>query len=107
MAKPMQDAGVEGLIPEAWLPIYHNPLASTSDIAGFQMEGEGALSFPLQRMRLESTISAEAGQKANVVLWCPGVPGRHCGILEVSPTARAGSGDPVYRGQRKGREGFI
>ncbi|MEK4063447.1 MULTISPECIES: DUF1961 family protein [unclassified Paenibacillus] len=71
MAKPMQDAGVEGLIPEAWLPIYHNPLASTSDIAGFQMEGEGALSFPLQRMRLESTISAEAGQKANVVLWCP------------------------------------
>lgn len=71
MAKPMKDAAVEGLIPEAWRPIYHNPLVTASDIAGFRMEGEGALSFPLQRMRLESTMNAEAGQKANVVLWCP------------------------------------
>ena len=71
MTNPSRKATVEGLIPETWKAIYHNPLATADDVAGFRMEGEGAISFPLQRMRLESTIDAEAGQKANVVLWFP------------------------------------
>ncbi|WP_049568030.1 DUF1961 family protein [Nonomuraea sp. SBT364] len=51
--------------------IYRNPLAGPGDLAGFRMEGEGALSFPLGRMRLESRRPPADGQAANLVLWCP------------------------------------
>jgi hypothetical protein len=48
--------------------LYENPLASPDDLAGFRMEGDGAVSFPLGRLRLESVRPAEDGQDANVVL---------------------------------------
>jgi hypothetical protein len=51
--------------------IYDNPLASPTDIAGWRMEGDGATSFPLGRMRMEGTRDPEEGQAANIVHWCP------------------------------------
>ncbi len=51
--------------------IYRNPLATPDDLAGFRMEGDGAVSFPQGRMRLESRRAAAEGQAANLVLWCP------------------------------------
>lgn len=51
--------------------IYENPLASAADIEGFVLEGSALLSFPNGRLRMENAMSAEEGQKANYVLWCP------------------------------------
>ncbi|MFC9689294.1 DUF1961 family protein [Kribbella sp. NPDC056951] len=51
--------------------LYNNPLAAADDLAGFRLEGDGAVSFPMGRLRLESTRSPDDGQDANVVLWCP------------------------------------
>lgn len=51
--------------------LYENPLASAEDLATFRLEGDGAVSFPLGRLRLESVRPPEDGQDANVVLWCP------------------------------------
>ncbi|MBG0817187.1 DUF1961 family protein [Planomonospora sp. ID82291] len=50
---------------------YRNPLASPADLDGFRLEGEGAITFPRGRMRLESLRPPEDGQDANIVLWCP------------------------------------
>lgn len=58
-------------IPEGWREIYRNNLERPSQVEGFRMEGDGAVSFPQGRLRLESTRGAEEGQKANVVFWCP------------------------------------
>lgn len=51
--------------------IYHNPLASVDDLKGFQLEGDGAFSFPMGRWRLEGTRHPDEQQKANIVVWCP------------------------------------
>ncbi len=51
--------------------IYENSLASETDIKGFKMEGGGAVSFPMGRMRLEATGDVKEGQKSNIVFWCP------------------------------------
>jgi hypothetical protein len=51
--------------------IYQNPLVASADIDGWRMEGDGATSFPMQRMRMEGTRDLEEGQKANIVHWCP------------------------------------
>ncbi|GAA2659294.1 DUF1961 family protein [Paractinoplanes durhamensis] len=51
--------------------LYHNRLGSAADIADFRMEGDGAVSFPRGRLRLESLRPPEDGQDANIVLWCP------------------------------------
>ncbi|MDX6282182.1 MAG: hypothetical protein QOH03_3253 [Kribbellaceae bacterium] len=53
--------------------LYENALASAADLEGFRLEGDGAVSFPLGRLRLESRRSPadDADQDANVVLWCP------------------------------------
>lgn len=51
--------------------IYENPLASSEDVRDFILEGEAALSFPLNRMRLESVKDPAEGQKSNYVFWCP------------------------------------
>ncbi|ETT77641.1 hypothetical protein C173_03959 [Paenibacillus sp. FSL R7-277] len=59
------------MIPEGWHKIYRNTLEGPAQVEGFRMEGDGAVSFPQGRLRLESTRSAEEGQKANVVFWCP------------------------------------
>lgn len=52
-------------------PLYTNPLASDKDLAGFRLEGDGAVSFPMGRLRLESTRPPSDSQAANIVLWCP------------------------------------
>ncbi|QSB15822.1 DUF1961 family protein [Natronosporangium hydrolyticum] len=57
--------------PEPTTQLYANPLASEADLTGFRLEGEGAVSFPQRRLRLEGTRPAEDGQAANIVLWCP------------------------------------
>nr|WP_313957641.1 DUF1961 family protein [Paenibacillus sp. Y412MC10] len=59
------------LIPEGWHRIYNNSLAKPEHAAGFRMEGEAAVTFPLGRMRLESVLDEAEGQRANFVLWCP------------------------------------
>lgn len=50
--------------------IYENKLAHETDVADFRLEGDGALSFPRARMRIEGTRDPEEGQAANIVLWC-------------------------------------
>lgn len=51
--------------------LYSNKLSKEEDIVDFRMEGEGAVTFPMGRMRMESLLDPEEGQKANLVLWCP------------------------------------
>jgi hypothetical protein len=51
--------------------IYHNPLASEADIEGWRMEGDGGVSFPEGRMRMENLRDPSEGQKSNFVHWCP------------------------------------
>lgn len=50
--------------------IYQNPLSTSEDVKDFVLEGEAAISFPQNRMRLENKIHADEGQKANYVYWC-------------------------------------
>lgn len=69
MITQQADAG----IPEGWREFYRNTLEGPAQVEGFRMEGDGAVSFPQGRLRLESTRGAEEGQKANVVFWCPEV----------------------------------
>lgn len=73
------------LIPEQWREIYRNTLTDPEQTAGFRMEGDGTVTFPMGRLRLESTRDASEGQKANVVFWCPEV---FPGDLAVSWTFR-------------------
>ncbi len=51
--------------------IYENPLSCEKDIADFVLEGRALISFPEGKLRLENAMTAENGQKANYVLWCP------------------------------------
>lgn len=51
--------------------IYHNPLAQEDDVGRFRLEGEGKISFPNGRLRLENALDPALGQKANLVYWCP------------------------------------
>lgn len=51
--------------------LYENPLASASDVRDFRMEGDGAISFPRGRLRLEGLRDPGEGQRANIVFWCP------------------------------------
>lgn len=51
--------------------IYENPLSCEEDIKGFVLEGSAKLSFPEGKLRMENALTAEQGQKANYVLWCP------------------------------------
>jgi hypothetical protein len=51
--------------------IYANRLSAPSDIEDWRMEGDGAVSFPRGRMRLEGTRDPAEGQAANIVFWCP------------------------------------
>ncbi|MEF3354315.1 DUF1961 family protein [Paenibacillus sp. GYB006] len=58
------------LIPKEWSLIYENRLASPEEVKSFRMEGDGAVTFPMKRMRLESVRDHKEGQKANLVFWC-------------------------------------
>lgn len=51
--------------------IYKNALKSDQDIKSFVLEGSARITFPEGRMRMENAMSADQGQKANYVLWCP------------------------------------
>jgi hypothetical protein len=51
--------------------IYHNPLAEWKDVQDFRMEGQAAVSFPLNRMRMENKLDPKLGQTSNFVFWCP------------------------------------
>ena len=51
--------------------IYENKLSCEKDVEGFVLEGSANLSFPEGKLRMENALSAEEGQKANYVLWCP------------------------------------
>jgi hypothetical protein len=61
----------KALFPADWQRIYHNPLAAASDVEGFRMEGQGVVTFPEGKLRLENGMDPEAGQAANFVFWCP------------------------------------
>ncbi len=50
--------------------IYENSLSKEEDVKDFVLEGKAAVSFPNGRMRIESVISPDEGQKANYVFWC-------------------------------------
>ncbi|TLS49616.1 DUF1961 family protein [Paenibacillus antri] len=50
--------------------LYANRLANAGDTADFVMEGDGAVTFPQDRMRLESRRDPGEGQAANIVYWC-------------------------------------
>ncbi len=50
--------------------IYENKLQSAEDVKDFVLEGKAGISFPEGKMRLESILSPEQGQKANYVFWC-------------------------------------
>ena len=49
--------------------IYENALACEADMKEFVLEGQAKLSFENGVLRMENAISADAGQKANYVLW--------------------------------------
>ncbi|MCX7657851.1 MAG: YesU family protein [Oscillospiraceae bacterium] len=51
--------------------IYFNPLACQEDLKNFVLEGMAGISFPQGRLRLESVLDQNEGQRANYVLWCP------------------------------------
>jgi hypothetical protein len=51
--------------------IYENSLTDPTDIVGFRMEGDAAVTFPQGRMRMENCRDPEDGQAANFVYWCP------------------------------------
>lgn len=51
--------------------LWSSALATFDDVVGTVLEGEGALTFPQGRLRLESTRDAAEGQDANIVLWFP------------------------------------
>jgi hypothetical protein len=52
-------------------PIYENSLRSEKDVNDFKLEGQAAISFPQNRLRMENKLAASEGQKANFVFWCP------------------------------------
>lgn len=51
--------------------LYENPLAKPEDVADFVAEGSPVISFPMGAMRLENGMSADQGQAANYLFWCP------------------------------------
>lgn len=51
--------------------LYENPLASHSDIVGFREEGEIAITFPRERMRMENKVDRGEDRMAHFVYWCP------------------------------------
>jgi hypothetical protein len=51
--------------------LYRNPLADAADLRDFIREGQPVMSFPNGALRLANGMLADAGQKANYLLWCP------------------------------------
>lgn len=88
--------------------IYENPLSNEKDIEGWRLEGEGAISFPLGRMRMENRRDPKDGQAANIVHWCSQdlpddvavswdfVPLREPGLAILFFAARGRNGEDVF-----------
>ena len=51
--------------------IYDNSLASSELVKDFVLEGQARITFDGGVMRMENALSADNGQKANYVYWCP------------------------------------
>lgn len=51
--------------------IYENPLSSEENVRDWIMEGQAKVTFPNNKMRMESVLDQSAGQAANFVYWCP------------------------------------
>ncbi|MGW4795473.1 DUF1961 family protein [Nonomuraea sp. NPDC004297] len=97
--------------------IYRNALAGPRDLAGFRMEGDGVMSFPQGRLRLESLRPASEGQAANLVLWCPEEfpadvrvewefwPVREPGLAIMFFHARGRAGEDLFDPALAGRDG--
>jgi hypothetical protein len=51
--------------------LYENPLTDPTDVVGFKLEGDAAVTFPQGRMRMENRRDPGEGQAANFVYWCP------------------------------------
>ena len=84
--------------------IYENPLSSSEDVKDFVLEGKALISFPEGKMRLESVISPEEGQKANYVYWCPeDFPSDVCIEFNFKPIKEPGLGMLFFAA--KGRSG--
>jgi Domain of unknown function (DUF1961). len=50
--------------------IYENPLSAENDIKDFILEGSAKFTFSNGRLRMQNSLNADLGQKANFVLWC-------------------------------------
>ena len=97
--------------------IYENPLAAPGDVKGFAMEGEAAITFPVERMRMENMRDPEEGQAANFVYWCPEIfpdsiaiswdfwPVREPGLCILFFAATARDGGDIFDSSLKGRTG--
>ncbi|GAB2567527.1 DUF1961 family protein [Gracilibacillus alcaliphilus] len=98
--------------------IYHNPLQDQADINDFRIEGEAALSFPLQRLRMENKKDPLQGQKSNFVLWCPEDfpeniavtwdfwPIREPGLCILFFAAKGGAGEDLFSSSLTKRTGI-
>ncbi len=98
--------------------IYENSLSSKEDIKDFIMEGSGAATFPMSRMRLENLKDPQEGQKANIVFWCDKVfpdnieiswdfyPIQDPGLAIIFFAAKGRKGEDVHDPSLKKREGI-
>ncbi len=53
--------------------IYYNPLKTQTDVKDWVMEGQVGIDFDGGGMRMHNLTSADRGQEANFVFWCPEV----------------------------------
>ncbi len=51
--------------------IYENSFENEESVKDFVLEGQARITFDDGCMRMENALSAENGQKANYVYWCP------------------------------------
>lgn len=51
--------------------LYENPLSQPTDVEDFVMEGEAAITFPHDRIRLESVYGPDEAEVPHFVYWCP------------------------------------
>jgi len=50
--------------------VYENPLSSETDVEDFRMEGDGAVSFPQERMRFSADGAAHRGRVSSSTSAC-------------------------------------
>jgi len=52
-------------------PLYQNPLSSPEDVAEWTLEGNAAITFPRERMRMENIDDPDQVDEPHYVHWCP------------------------------------